>query len=466
MKTSFYSYINNKKVLLAGDVLLVFFAFFLAISIKLKTFEPFRLHIVLAKVDWMVVFWTLLYPITFYVFELYNQERWKHNIRLLVYISSAVLVTTGIVGCLSYVLLPNIVIGRTILSFHMIFSIIFIFAWRKIFDHFFLNGKNGKDKVLLIGNSLIVDDIESIVKKNDNKELDDLAVIREYSENPGTVSINGSITEKNLYELVMDSGFSTVVVADRLKHFPALRKQLLELRFSGVAIYDAPYFYEALTSKVPVNQVKESWFLFHNQGDAFNPFIYRKIKKIIDKSFAVIGIFLSFPLMLTSALAIKITSKGPVFFKQERLGQNERPFTLIKFRTMIDNAEKDNGPQWAGENDRRITKIGKILRKTHLDELPQLFNILKGDMSFVGPRPIRKHFADILAKDIPYYRFRFVVKPGLTGWAQVRGDYAGSEEGQAEKLEYDLYYIQNQSILFDLFIVLKTVQTVLFRRGQ
>lgn len=457
---------NKKKILLVGDIFLVFFAFSLAASIKLIALGAFNIHFIMEKVDWMVVTWMLLYPITFYIFELYNQERWKHNVRLLVYISSAVIVASGIVGFLSYMLIPNIVIGRTILSFHMIFSIIFIFVWRKIFDHFFLNGNNGKDKILLIGNSPVVKDIESIVRKRVDTGTDGLAIIRNYSENPGTLSINGSIFERSFYDLVREYQFSTVVIADGLKHFPLLRKQLLDLRFSGVTVYDAPYFYEALTSKVPVTQVKDSWFLFHNQGDVFNPFIYRKIKKIIDKSFALTGIILSFPLMLLCVVAIKVASKGPVFFKQERLGQNERPFILMKFRTMIDNAEKETGPQWASVDDVRITMVGKILRRTHLDELPQLFNVLKGDMSFVGPRPIRKHFADILAKDVPYYRLRFVVKPGLTGWAQVRGDYAGSEEGQAEKLEYDLYYIQNQSILFDLFIVLKTVQTLLFRRGQ
>jgi lipopolysaccharide/colanic/teichoic acid biosynthesis glycosyltransferase len=145
---------------------------------------------------------------------------------------------------------------------------------------------------------------------------------------------------------------------------------------------------------------------------------------------------------------------------------NERPFILIKFRSMVENAEKETGPKWAGENDLRITPVGKILRKTRLDELPQLFNVLRGEMSVVGPRPIRKHFADILAQDIPYYHLRFAVKPGITGWAQVCGDYAGSYEGQREKFKYDLYYIQNQSILFDLLILLKTVKTVLLRKGQ
>jgi exopolysaccharide biosynthesis polyprenyl glycosylphosphotransferase len=293
-----------------------------------------------------------------------------------------------------------------------------------------------------------------------------MTAISDYSENPGAICINGSKSAKSLFDFVRESQANTVVVSDRLKNLPLLmRKQLLDLRFGGVAIYDAPLIYETLTGKVPVTRVTDSWFLFHNQGAIFNPAVYRKMKKIIDKVFALIGIILTCPLMLLAALAIKLTSKGPTFFKQERLSQNERPFTLIKFRTMIDNAEKLTGPKWASEDDPRITKVGRFLRKSRLDELPQFFNVLKGDMSFVGPRPIRKQVADMLAKEFPYYRLRFTIKPGLTGWAQVRGDYAGSKEGQFEKLQYDLYYVQNQSILFDLFISLKTVQTVLFRRG-
>jgi exopolysaccharide biosynthesis polyprenyl glycosylphosphotransferase len=190
------------------------------------------------------------------------------------------------------------------------------------------------------------------------------------------------------------------------------------------------------------------------------------MKDISDKFIAFSGLVLSAPLMLLCALAIGLSSRGPVFFKQERLGRNEKPFTLIKFRTMIDNAEKETGPKWAGEHDPRITSVGRFLRKTRLDELPQFFNVLKGDMSVVGPRPIRKHFADILAQDIPYYHLRFAVKPGITGWAQVCSDYAGSVEGQREKLGYDLHYIRNQSLFFDLLILLKTVKTVLLQKGQ
>ncbi|MBM4145950.1 MAG: exopolysaccharide biosynthesis polyprenyl glycosylphosphotransferase [Nitrospira sp.] len=196
------------------------------------------------------------------------------------------------------------------------------------------------------------------------------------------------------------------------------------------------------------------------------PFDYKKLKYFSDKLLAFFGIFLSAPIMMLCALAIRLSSRGPVFFRQERLGKDEKPFVLFKFRSMIDNAERETGPKWAAENDPRITVIGKFLRKTRLDELPQLFNVLKGDMSFVGPRPIRKYFADILAQDIPHYSLRFTVNPGITGWAQVCGDYAGSMEGQREKFEFDLYYIEHQSIQLDFLIIIKTIKTVLSQRGQ
>jgi lipopolysaccharide/colanic/teichoic acid biosynthesis glycosyltransferase len=166
------------------------------------------------------------------------------------------------------------------------------------------------------------------------------------------------------------------------------------------------------------------------------------------------------PVFIIIPVLIKLSSRGPVFYTQERLGWNKKPFKLIKFRTMVADAEKETGPKWASESDARITKIGKVLRYTHLDELPQLINVLKNDMSFVGNRPIRKHFADILAKEIPYYDLRFFIKPGLTGWSQVKYDYAGSIEGQMEKFLYELFYIKNMSFTFDMVILIKTLKLV------
>ena len=265
--------------------------------------------------------------------------------------------------------------------------------------------------------------------------------------------------------LLRKKSIQAIVVAENLKNLPILRQQLLDLRFAGIVIFDAPYYYELITGKVPVTRIQDSWFVFYNQGESFNPAIYRKVKKIFDIFLSSVGIVLSMPLMTLCAIAIKLNSKGPVLFTQERLGKGEQPFILFKFRTMVNNAEAITGPKWASEDDPRITRVGKFLRKSRLDELPQFFNVLRGDMSFVGPRPIRKHFADLMAEQVPYYRLRFVVKPGLTGWAQVCGDYAGSEKGQVAKLQYDLFYLRNQSILLDLFILLKTVQTILFKRG-
>jgi lipopolysaccharide/colanic/teichoic acid biosynthesis glycosyltransferase len=171
------------------------------------------------------------------------------------------------------------------------------------------------------------------------------------------------------------------------------------------------------------------------------------------------------PFMLVIGLLIKLDSKGPALFRQERLGMNEALFTLLKFRTMVDEAEKRCGPCWAEKHDPRLTRIGRILRKTRLDELPQFLNVLKGDMSLVGPRPIRKYFSDIFIEKFPFYRLRFKVKPGITGWAQVNMDYVNTEQDQYDKLEYEFYYLYHQSMFLDLFILLKTVQAMLKLRG-
>jgi lipopolysaccharide/colanic/teichoic acid biosynthesis glycosyltransferase len=170
--------------------------------------------------------------------------------------------------------------------------------------------------------------------------------------------------------------------------------------------------------------------------------------------------------MLIVAAAVKLDSRGSVFFLQERLGLHEVPFNVRKFRTMVEDAEALTGPTWAEENDPRVTRVGRLLRKTRLDELPQLLNILQGEMGLVGCRPIRRHFADQLGAHIPFYSLRFSIRPGLTGWAQVQGDYGGSVEGHVEKFEYELYYLVNSSLFMDVFILLKTLQVVLFGRGQ
>ena len=269
---------------------------------------------------------------------------------------------------------------------------------------------------------------------------------------------------QDLDVLVEETRPDIVVVAqiDRRGCFPT--KALLECRLRGVRVEDWPTFYEKATGKILVTAVRPSWLIF-SDGFVKTPRT-EIIKRLFDVTMSLVGLVLALPLMLVAAVAIKLESVGPVFYRQPRLGQNGCVFILNKFRSMRADAEKDSGPVWSVRKDPRITRVGAILRRTRLDELPQLFNVLVGHMSFIGPRPERPEFVAELQKQIPYYMERLAVKPGVTGWAQVRYEYGSSVEDAVEKLQYDLYYIKNLSLFLDLLIVLNTVQVVLFARGR
>jgi sugar transferase (PEP-CTERM system associated) len=255
-----------------------------------------------------------------------------------------------------------------------------------------------------------------------------------------------------------------VVIAqvDRRGCFPA--KALLECRLRGIRVEDWPTFYEKATGKILVTSVRPSWLIF-SDGFVRTPRT-EIVKRFFDVAVALAGLILSLPLMVLAAVAIKLESPGPIFYRQPRLGHNGCVFILNKFRSMRQDAEKDSGPVWSARKDPRITRIGSILRRSRLDELPQLFNVLVGHMSFIGPRPERPEFVVELQRQIPYYMERLTVKPGITGWAQVKYQYGASVEDAIEKLQYDLYYIKNLSLFLDLLIVLNTVQVVLFARGR
>jgi sugar transferase (PEP-CTERM system associated) len=218
-----------------------------------------------------------------------------------------------------------------------------------------------------------------------------------------------------------------------------------------------------MTGKLLLENITPSWFIFSDGFRITAP--VRLIKRITDVLFSAAGLVLVLPLFPLFALAIRLDSPGPIFFRQVRVGEREKNFSLYKFRTMGEDAEKGTGAVWAQEKDSRVTRVGNFFRKSRIDEIPQLFNVLMGNMSLVGPRPERPEFIEKLKEVIPYYSERHFVKPGVTGWAQVRYPYGASVEDALEKLRYDLYYIKNLSITFDLMIILETVKVVLFRRG-
>ncbi len=245
----------------------------------------------------------------------------------------------------------------------------------------------------------------------------------------------------------------------------ALLRSILNLKLQGINVHSMPSLYEDLTGKIPVRYANDSWFVNATIAGVRRSIYNRKIKRILDVAFSLAGLALAgLPLFLPVCLAIRLDSAGPIFYRQKRNGFRGSEFQLIKFRSMTADAEA-NGATWASKKDPRVTRVGRIIRKLRIDEIPQMLNVLKGDMSFIGPRPERPEFVRILQEKIPYYSLRHSVKPGITGWAQVNYPYGASEEDAAEKLQYDLFYIKNMSAFLDFHILLRTVRVVLFGKG-
>ena len=277
---------------------------------------------------------------------------------------------------------------------------------------------------------------------------------------PGFPRVLGPASETAA--LVTRYGVDRIIVAisDRRGHLPVA--ELVLVKLSGVCVEEAATTYERLTGKLMLENIKPSSVIF---SDGFQVSRWRRmIKRAADVVFSIVGVILSAIPMALTAVAVWLESGSPVIYRQERVGQHGRRFTVLKFRSMRLDAETDV-PIWAREGDNRVTWVGRFIRLTRLDELPQFFNVLRGDMSFVGPRPERPYFVDLLAKEIPFYHERHAVKPGLTGWAQVKYRYGASIEDALEKLRYDLYYIKHLSVVFDLSIVFDTVKVILFRKG-
>jgi len=269
--------------------------------------------------------------------------------------------------------------------------------------------------------------------------------------------------KKALCSIARETGINKVVVALKEQRGLFPTQELINCRTAGIEVLDGSSFYEMLTGKVLVTQIKPSWLIF-SEGFRKSRFttMVKRLEDILISS--IIGILLS-PILVIVGILIKLESKGPVVFSQDRVGQNKKEFRIHKFRSMVEGAEKLSGPVWAQTDDARITNIGKIIRKFRIDELPQLWNVFTGRMSMVGPRPERKYFTDDLERKIPYYSERFIVKPGITGWAQISYGYGSNMEDAIEKLNYDLFYIKNLSIIMDVVILLRTAKTVLLGTG-
>jgi sugar transferase (PEP-CTERM system associated) len=315
--------------------------------------------------------------------------------------------------------------------------------------------------IAVIGTGIFAQEILDAIDKN--KDSGFKIVVFVGDPNPSIIQKNLAVIDniKDLRDYCLNRVIGKIVVAlDEKRGIPLY--ELIQYKFLGIEIVDGARFYEEVVGRIPVHRINPSWLVF---SDGFHVSRLKKLfKRILDISAAMSGILVFFPVFLLTAFLIKLESAGGIFYFQNRVGENGKIFKIIKFRSMRKDAEI-NGPIWAAENDSRVTKIGRFIRKTRIDELPQLINVLRGDMSLVGPRPERPEFIENLAKDIPFYNNRHVVKPGITGWAQIYYSYGSSIDDALHKLEYDFYYIKNLSIVIDLMIIFQTIKVVLFGKG-
>jgi sugar transferase (PEP-CTERM system associated) len=400
-----------------------------------------------------------------YYAELYDlrvaADRRELFIRMMQALGAAAIVLAAI-----YYWSPLPMIGRGIFMITAVIVIPAMVAWRLAFE--WISRRMGpRERLLLVGtNPAAVTLARELHDRRQELGVEIVGFIDPDPARIGAAVFNPGVvgTIEDIPSIVRARGVGRVVVSLTDARGKLPMDKLLEMKLDGVSFDHLPSVYEEYTGKIAVENLRPSWLIF-SEG-------FRKSralsagKRLLDVVLASIGLIIGLPILAMVALAVRLTSSGPVFYNQRRVGVHGRIFTVHKFRTMRADAEATTGPVWASKTgDPRVTPIGRFLRRSRLDELPQLWNVLKGEMSVVGPRPERPEFVTELTRDIPYYGQRHVVRPGLTGWAQVRYTYGASTEDALQKLQYDLYYIKNLSIALDLYIIFETIRTVLLRKG-
>jgi sugar transferase (PEP-CTERM system associated) len=362
---------------------------------------------------------------------------------------------------------PGLEVGRGIFGFFVAFAWAGLLGWRLVLLWSWGVLPQFGDRALILGTGISAQRVAREMLKRSPLGYRVMGFLSEHEDEVGRVVVNPSVigTLSDLPRLTQSLGASLIVVAqeDRRKKLPV--DLLLRLRTAGVKVVEAASLFETLSGRIALRDLRPSWLIF---SAGFNkPRVLERIKRLSEVVTAGVILVLVAPLTALLAALVQLTSPGPVLYRQVRVGLDGSTFEILKFRTMRTDAESDSGPVWAtGVGDPRITRLGRFLRKTRLDELPQLVNVLRGDMSFVGPRPERPHFVEKLQKVIPYYEERHRVRPGITGWAQVKFPYGATLEDAEEKLEYDLYYVKNMSPLLDVAIVLETFKVMLLGRGR
>src|SRR5687768_5584093 len=410
---------------------------------------------------WKIALVTGLCQICFYYNDLYDLTIVHSSRELLIRLLQAA-GAASIVIALLYLLVPSLAIGNGIFVSSLVIFLIAIIAWRMLFNRLAYSS-NLEERILIVGAGTTARLVAREIQTQHDFGYRVVGFINDHEGGHGVLNPATLGAAEDIPRIVRDYEVDRIVVglSDRRGKLPI--SELLEAKLSGVYVEDAASMYERMTGKILIDDLKPSWLIF-SDGFVLSRWT-RFLKRAIDVLLASIGAFLSAPLALLTAVAVKLESAGPVLYGQDRVGENGRIFTVWKFRSMGQDAEKGGTPIWATAKDERVTRVGRVIRTTRLDELPQFWNVLRGDMSFVGPRPERPFFVEQLAKEIPFYQQRHAVKPGLTGWAQVKYQYGSSVEDAMEKLRYDLYYVKHLSLAFDVSIMFDTVKVILFGKG-
>ncbi|MFW6282913.1 MAG: exopolysaccharide biosynthesis polyprenyl glycosylphosphotransferase [Minisyncoccales bacterium] len=425
----------RKILLLLGDLALFYVSLFIGVLLgygKNFTYLEFLKHLTpfsILFIGWLVIF---------FISDFYTLHAKKTNFSFYSKVISVLLIIfTG--SALLFYLVPHLKIApkTNLLIIISVFGFFFI-LWRKIFYSLF--SSHFLRKVAIIGNSEEAQNLKEEIKNRPYlgykvEELD---------------------YNKDIIKQIKNKDIETLILAENLNKASKVTNNLYQYLNTKVEFQDLSESYEKITRKIPVSFITKGWFLENLKENERK--IYEKAKRIIDIILSFLILIITFPFWILIALAIKLEDDASVLYRQKRVGKNKNTFCLLKFRSMQEKAEDKTGPVWAKEKDKRITKVGKVLRRLHVDELPQMINILKGDISLIGPRPERPEFVKKLEKKIPHYHLRHLVKPGFTGWAQLKFRYGRSVKDSKEKFQYDLYYIKNRSFFLDFEILLKTFQ--------
>jgi sugar transferase (PEP-CTERM system associated) len=399
----------------------------------------------------------------FYLFDLYDFVV-MHDRRELVLRLVQALGLAWMALAFMFYAFPQLMIGRGVALLALPLALTLMVGWR-VSIHWFLGHPDFGERILIVGSGHLAVDVAREVLERPDAGYRIVGFVGTDADLLGKSLINPRViaVTSELVQVVKRENIDRIVVAMGERRGQLPTEELLRLSLAGVvSIEEGSSFSERLTGRVSLNMLRPSWLIFSGRGRQAR--ISGIARNLVHRLVALIGAILALPIVLVTAVLIKLESKGPILYRQERVGEHGRPFTLLKFRSMRVDAE-EAGPVWASKHDDRATRLGRIIRKIRVDEIPQFWNILRGEMNFVGPRPERPHFVEQLAREIPYYEQRHLIAPGLTGWAQIKYAYGASIEDARQKLQYDLYYVKNQGLILDAIILFETIKIILFGRG-